>query len=491
MNQKKKIILISRGMRLASFFKELAKELARDYGVIVFLEKPELKFWSDMGGIEGIELKDSEKEFESAVRQSGKELNSLVTQIEDELNLPLFKAAAHFILYKKFTKRSLSRWKMKTVDNPEAMLRDYAGSYLVFSWLFKDDPPELIFYESPELVSTRVAAEIARQNNVFSLGFRFAQHVWDDKPRIWLTYGWRAGNVLLETYYKAKHLIKPDSYQNGRCLIAKMKERYESPIYHKAHKRQAEGFSNWKYFLPMAAWKFFYGLLTLQPRKYIRVICNIAWLNRYLRRDLPKEPFIAFFLSFQPETTTSAQVPRWVNLDMVIEQLAINGPAGLKILVKEHPRNLGYRGKGYFRDFLGMHNVHLCHPRVDTYAIISNAQAILTLTGTVGFEGIVLGKKVAVLGRPYYSVFEGVRKLDYPEEIFIALNDASWNPEELGEARDAFVAAYAQSLYEFGAIDGKRYFHKAAGNKCADAIKDFLRKKSELNIKPDMFDKGY
>ncbi len=488
MSNKKTIILISRGMRTANLFKEAAIDLSQDYDVTVFADKNELKFWSDA---KNIDLRDSQKEFNNALKQLGQNLMSLASQIEKELGLPLFKAASHFLLYRKFTKRSLSRWKMPIVDNEEALLRNYVGSYLVFSQFFKNNPPALIFYEAPELVSSRIASALACKNNVFSLGFRAAPHVWDGKPRMWLTYGWYERNVLLEYYYNNKNLLTPESYLKGGKLVQNMKEKYKYPILQKRFITQAEGFTNWRRLAPSILSKLAYGLLSLQPRKYIRLIYNIMWLNKHFHHGLPKEPFIAFFMHHQPESTTSCQIPRWVNQDVVIEQLAINAPYGLKILVKEHARNLGYRGKEYFKELLNLHNIYFCYPTVDTYSIISNAKAILVLTGTAGFEGLLMGKKVAVLGRPYYSIFEGVKKLNYPEEIFDALNDPSWNPQGLEQERNTFAAAYAQSLYDFGSGKWGKPIPDTGGDKWANAIRDFLRKKDEFNLKPDMFEKGY
>lgn len=489
MPNKQTIILIARRLKLVEFFKEIAKDLSNDFKVIVFVEEGELKFWRD---VKGIEVKNSDREFKAAVDSAHCDLQNLAHQIEEELGLSIFKAASNFILYRKFTKRSHSRWRMPVIDDEERLLRNYLGSYLVFSRIFEKETPTLIFYETPELVSARVLAALAYKNNIFSLGFKFAPHTWDGQPRAWLSFGWREKNILLEHYYANKQLIKQESYINGQKLIQRIKEKYTYPLHHQAFIKEAQGFSNWKKSVFLIFSKLSYGFLTLQPKKYIRIINNIFWINRHFHCDLPKCPFIAFFLQNQPEASTSSQIPRWINQDTVMEQLAINAPYGLKILVKENARNLGYRGRDYFGDFLNLHNIYLCHPAVDSHSIISKAEALLTLTGTVGFEGVLLGKKVAVLGRPYYSIFEGVRKLNYPEEIFDAMRDSSWQPQELREARDVFAAAYSQSLcdFKYNKIENP-WSMIQGGDRLARAIRDFLDKRDKYGLTPGMFDKGY
>ena len=64
-----------------------------------------------------------------------------------------------------------------------------------------------------------------------------------------------------------------------------------------------------------------------------------------------------------------------------------------------------------------MPNVILGNADMDNFALVSRSTAIIATTGTAGLEGIVLGKRVGVLGRPYYSVYKGVSELNYPEDM--------------------------------------------------------------------------
>lgn len=491
MGKRETIVLMSRGMRLARLFKEAANELAGDFNVIALVNEEEYKLWSDVD--REVRVINFSRAFrEEAAKVSPSALYDMVRKIEDKLKLSVFKAANNYILYRKFVREYRMKWQKWYSDDLESMLRHYVGSYMVLSKIFEEHRPSLVFYETPDLEVCRIATAMACAKGIFALGFKFSPHNWDDKTRIRFAYGWRNSNILLEHYYKNKNLITDESYKNGRNLIRRVTEKYEDPaLLIMAYKKEALDMSRWSTLVPAAALKLGYGLLTLQPARFTRLISNIIWVNKNFHRDIPKEDYIVFFMHNQPEASTCCQIPRWINQETIIEQLAINGPFGLKILVKEHTRNFGYRGRSYYGEFSKMFNIHLCHPTVDTGLILSHAKAILTLVGTVGFEGVLMGKKVAVLGRPYYSIFKGVKKLDYPEEIFDALKDPSWRPEEMIRERDEFAGAYAQSLYEFGSGKGKKLFPKSGGEKWASAIRDFLKKREEYKLKPDMFDKGY
>ena len=135
-------------------------------------------------------------------------------------------------------------------------------------------------------------------------------------------------------------------------------------------------------------------------------------------------------------------------------------------------------------------NVVVCHPTVDNFDLVSHAEAVIAITGTVGLEGLVLGKRVGVLGRPYYSIYKGVRVLNYPEDIFEALQDQSWRPEDMVEERRHFLAAYIQSLYEFGHGAETKMYPASGGEKWAQALRETIHFIETYNLKPSAFDTG-
>jgi len=74
----------------------------------------------------------------------------------------------------------------------------------------------------------------------------------------------------------------------------------------------------------------------------------------------------------------------------------------------------------------------------------------LTLSGSVGLEGIFYGKRVGVLSNNYYSFFPGVKKLEHPDEIFDYLADELADPALFIEERKRFAASFIQSCFLLG-----------------------------------------
>jgi hypothetical protein len=168
---------------------------------------------------------------------------------------------------------------------------------------------------------------------------------------------------------------------------------------------------------------------------------------------------------------------RWVDQDFVVEQTAINAACGIRIAVKENPKGFGLRGKAYYARLADLPNVTLIHPAVSNDMLVRNAMAILTIAGTVGMEAIALGKKVAILGRPSYDIFECARMINHPADIFEHLDDVSWNPEGAIEQRRAFLAAMAESVFHIGAPQKATPWPllQTAGPNYARALDRFLK----------------
>jgi hypothetical protein len=210
-------------------------------------------------------------------------------------------------------------------------------------------------------------------------------------------------------------------------------------------------------------------------RRQGSIYLNRRWLNRNLKRSLPTRPYILVSLHYQPEASTCMVASEWVDQDSVIEQAAINGSSEFCIAVKENPKGFGLRGERFYARLSGLTNVELIHPLVPNDGLLRNAAAVLSVAGTVGMEAIALGKRLAILGRPSYDIFEGARKIGHPKEIFAHLADQCWKPDEMTEQRRAFLAALKQSTFYAGPPwHGPWPDPKTGGPNYACAIDGFL-----------------
>ncbi len=486
----KTVLLMSRGMRLAPMFKTMAAELARDHRVVVAINTvfpdEETQFWQDFKVGTVI---DFDRRIQQAMGSRESRSASFISQIEAETGLTLYKATSNYQLYRRLQKSYLGRRSWDSFnDAEEDTVREYVGSYLVLTEIFKEFAPEVIFYEAVDLISTYVALALSYNRGTFAFGYHAAPA--SDK-KIVLFYGIHRQNPILQQLFSRPDLIDQEARQAARDLISRLnQDKVSSPWYVQSYKK---GLGKSADLNPRRILENLRHRKTWpDPLRYLRKWRNLSWLEAHSHRAIPEEPYLAWFLQHQPEASTCSTAPRWVDQERIIEQLAINAPYGLKIVIKEHPRTYGYRGEGYFGPLLEIPNVYMCHPATSTFAVARRAEAILTVTGSIGLEGIIMGKRVAVLGRPYYAIYPGVKKLHYPEEIFASLKEASWQPQTMGQEREDFIAAYLASQHDYGPVPPGRIWPvpEVGGPLMAQALRRTTGFIESHNLKPSDFDPG-
>jgi hypothetical protein len=116
--------------------------------------------------------------------------------------------------------------------------------------------------------------------------------------------------------------------------------------------------------------------------------------------------YIYYPLHVEPEATTAILSSHMSNQLFFIEQIAKGMPAGFKLLVKEHQPMLGRRPKGFYQRLTAFPDVHLISPFDDNFSLIKKAKAVCVLTGTAGWEAIMLGVPVIVVGYAQYLGIE-------------------------------------------------------------------------------------
>ncbi|TSA09140.1 MAG: hypothetical protein D4R73_07345 [Deltaproteobacteria bacterium] len=486
----KTVLIMSRGMRLAPMFKVMAAELARDHRVIVAINTvcadQETQFWQDFK--EGIVI-DFDRRIQQAMSNRDRWSASFISQIEAETGITLYKSTSNYQLYRRLQKSYLGQRAWDSFyDAEEDTVREYVGSYLVLTQIFEDFAPDIIFYEAIDLISTYVALALSYNRGIFALGYHAAPA--SDK-KIVLFYGIHRQNLVLQELFNHPDLIDQEARQAARDLISRLNlEKMSPPWYVQSYKKSLGGPH---YLNPQ---KIFQNLRHRKtwpdPLRYLRKLKNLAWLGAHSHKAIPEEPYLVFFLHHQPEASTCSVAPRWVDQNVIIEQLAINAPYGLKIVIKEHPRTYGARGKVYFGPLLEIPNVYMCHPTVSTFEVAKRSEAIFTIVGSIGLEGIIMGKRVAVLARPYYSIYPGVKKLHYPDEIFAALGDASWQPQNLEQEREDFTAAYLASQHDCGPVPPGQIWPipEVGGSLMAQALHRTIGFIEAHNLKPVDFDPG-
>jgi len=438
------IVILSRGGRLAPMYRAAAIDLARDYRVVALMyDESDHKIWC---GAEGVICIDLAAEIAREVAKHESRLAERTREIESETKLPLYKAASNYLLYRRFAKEYYG-WT-PFYETERHMIEEYVGSYGALGRIFDEYRPVLIVHEALDLITTLMALAVAYRRRLFNVGWMFASGMSAGNGVFY--YGLRRQNLVCAYLMRHPKLIASESRHQARKVIADAREK-GPPLLSYVEARRSRLAQPWQFARDLIRWG---GLRS--PRRLVGRIANWIWLNRHFSHDMPRSPFILFLMHFQPEASTASQAPRWVDQERIIEQMAVNAPQGLRIVVKENPQCYGWRGKRYFGPLADLANVQFCHPLVSTRELIKRAEALVTITGSAGLEAIMQGTRVAALGRPPYSEFPGVRLLDAPEQIFAELADPAWRPEAYEADCEKFIAAYLQSVQPLGEVEPGR-----------------------------------
>lgn len=160
----------------------------------------------------------------------------------------------------------------------------------------------------------------------------------------------------------------------------------------------------------------------------------------YLESD-----YIYYPLHLEPESATLMQSEHFTNQLAFIEQISKNMPAGYKLLVKEHIPAMGVRPIGFYDRIRSLPDVHLLTPFDDSFELIKHAQLVCVLAGTVGWEAMMLGIPLLVIGT---AQFMGIKEGFVRCKNLFTLDDCikhSMNAAPIPEQRLVlFIAATLQ-----------------------------------------------
>jgi len=152
--------------------------------------------------------------------------------------------------------------------------------------------------------------------------------------------------------------------------------------------------------------------------------------------DLP-EKFI--FIPMQvPDDTQIIRHSHWINsMEMLYEQvmsaLDASGLTDIKAVFKEHPS-----WPSHFDDLYNSHPNAIFANANSTPELIEKSIGLITINSTVGLEGVLLDKKVIMLGNNCYRIPGLVMSADNPEQLVERLKHLDhWNPA--AELRNNFL----------------------------------------------------
>lgn len=209
---------------------------------------------------------------------------------------------------------------------------------------------------------------------------------------------------------------------------------------------------------PQITWRQYYTY-----RDWV-LLTKRRWFHRY--RELTEGfgigmhtagPFVFFPLNYQPERTTNPEGGVYSDQLLAQRTLVAALPKGWRILVKEHPSQFLWqtegelgRWDGYYDEILGLGPVDLVPLSVSADRIIRDARAVVTVTGTAGWEAALAGLPTVTLANPWYAGEGVVLRAHDAQTLADAFKriQAGWTADpELIKAHLAVIEAAGRRCY--------------------------------------------
>lgn len=147
-------------------------------------------------------------------------------------------------------------------------------------------------------------------------------------------------------------------------------------------------------------------------RGYITSRTQRHFYTIFSSEALGNTKYVYYPMHQEPEFVLNTRATSWFNQINTIQLLSHNLPAGYRLIVKEHRYNYLRRPTRYLKEIRMLRNVDLVDPYDDQFKYITNADLVVTVNGTTGFEALMLEKPVITLSRTFYDVLDLAHKVD-------------------------------------------------------------------------------
>lgn len=384
--------------------------------------------------------------------------------------------------YLKYIEREFgipNLWPYLTVDRilmHNQLIRDYPYNKSPFNYeqlllimqvyaktiigMLEKEKPDFVFYSVAGSLGSLLLCQIAEKFNIKTLAV--------------VPTGIKGRCVVSEAYDRYTGVEKifneggAESFRSqAENYLAEFRQKPESYLSGISEELKRSGQSHQLKFLkPNHFWQSFkwFGQiikLYLQQRKFDDYSSNIRpWyylVDRIKRktRNLrglddfydtfdPKEDFVFFPLHYEPEVSLSFQAPFYSDQIYVIRQIARSLPIHYKLYIKEHPSMVDYRPRSFYKELKKIHNVKIINPAVSSFSIIPHAKLVAVITGSIGWEALMLKKPVISFGNQFYNALSMVKKCVEIEKLPYLVKEQLENFVYKEEELISFISAIFQ-----------------------------------------------
>lgn len=177
---------------------------------------------------------------------------------------------------------------------------------------------------------------------------------------------------------------------------------------------------------------------------------NLLRYRREIRFDAfePSAQFYFYPLHLEPEAVVLYHAYGiYANQVKLIQNVAAQLPPGVLLYVKDHPHDQGYRSADDYLALKSVPNIRLLDSSLSGKAVTAHALGVITLTGTAGFEALLLGKQVFTFAKTFYSSGPGVTLLRNIRDLREAIYAGATRPPIADVTLHRYLTAYLVALH--------------------------------------------
>jgi hypothetical protein len=141
-------------------------------------------------------------------------------------------------------------------------------------------------------------------------------------------------------------------------------------------------------------------------RYYLQLLMG-SWQRRFFstfdESELEGMSYVYFPMHKEAEIAQTMQATQWYDQRNTVRVLASLLPFGYRLLIREHRLNFGHRPTHSYRELVQIPNVVMIDPFDSQFKYLRNADLIVTENGSSGWEGLLLGRRVLLLGKTFYA----------------------------------------------------------------------------------------
>lgn len=172
-------------------------------------------------------------------------------------------------------------------------------------------------------------------------------------------------------------------------------------------------------------------------------------VRKLYQEPVANERYFLYPLHFHPESSTSILAGAFIDEYEVIRNIAFNLPEGLRLYVKDHVSAWAYPTLNFYRRLRALPNVRVLPPNAPTKQLIKGSVAVITLTSTVGYEALLMHRRVFLYGEVFYSFHKGVTRIGDLANLRYFLDNAIKEEKVWDDKYNQdFVCAYYNASYE-------------------------------------------